>query len=366
MNHTCDFGLSNVRSIAILRPSAVGDFVFSLPALHALRRRYPEAEIVYIGRQWHVDFLADRPCPVDECVVMPPWPGISLPADAVVDPMPVKRFIEWMRDARFDIAMQMYGGGRHSNPLVQQFGARLTAGMRAEDAVPLDRWISFRSLQNRRLQLLEVASLVGAGEVYMERELTVTEHDRRQTEHVVPGNLSERLVVLQPGASDPRRRWPAECFAKVGDVLAGEGAIIAVNGTDEEAAVVHEVIGRMRNPAVDLTGKLSLSGLCGLLDRASLMISNDTGPLHLALAIGTPSVGIYWLTNVFESGPLRQHLHRPAVSMRIHCPVCGIENLNVRCAHEASFVDTVTVREVIERALDLLAVAGARLGSSDR
>lgn len=131
------------------------------------------------------------------------------------------------------------------------------------------------------------------------------------------------------------------------------GALIAVNGTAQEAAIVHEVIERMRYPAIDLGGQLTLPGLCGARERAALLVSNDTGPLHLALAIGTPCVGIHWLTNLIESGPLRQHGHSAALSTRIHCPVCGAENLKARCPHDASFVDDVPVEEVTDLAIAL-------------
>jgi ADP-heptose:LPS heptosyltransferase len=344
--------MNGVRKIAVLRPGAVGDFVFALPALHALRQAYPEAHIVYVGKPWHAEFLAQRPGPIDECIVLPPCPGLGLPAEAQADAT-LARFLDAMREQQFDVALQMYGGGRYANPLLLQFGGRLTAGMKAENAMALDRWVSFRPMQNRRLQLLEVASLIGADMVWLERELVVTGRDRQLAREELPEGAAP-LVVLQPGASDPRRRWPAQRFAELGDILADEGAQVAVNGTAEEAPIVRAVLERMRHRAVDLSGKLSLSGLCGLLERAALLVSNDTGPLHLGLAIGTPSVGIYWLTNLIESGPLRQHLHRPAMSTRIHCPVCGMENLKERCAHDVSFVDVVTVGEVAALAHDLL------------
>ena len=345
--------LSDVRKIAILRPNAVGDFVFSLPCLHALRRAYPDARIVYIGKPWHAEFLAGRPGPVDRVEVIPPCPGVGAPIGADIDPLPVQRFVESMRAAELDLAVQIYGGGHYSNPFITQFGARLTIGLRAADAPPLDRWIAYGPLQNRRLQMLEVATLAGADLLRLESELAVTDKDRREACSVLAADVAQPLVVLQPGASDRRRCWPAERFAAVGDALAAAGAVVAVNGTAEEAPVVHEVIERMRHTAMDLSGRLSLSGLCGLLERASLLVSNDTGPLHLALAIGTPCVGIYWLTNLMESAPLRQHAHRPAMSLRVHCPVCGEENLKSRCAHDVSFVDGVTVDEVIGLAMEL-------------
>jgi ADP-heptose:LPS heptosyltransferase len=345
--------LADIERIAVLRPNALGDFIFALPALHALRAAYPHARITYIGRQWHADFLRGRPVPVDEVRVIPPCPGVGAPLETSADEQAIAGFLAAMRKARFDLAMQLFGGGRYSNPFVRQFGARHTAGLRAEDAPPLDRNIRFGPLQNRRLQLLEAVALVGADSWRMERELTVTAQDRRAAQ-TATGHLTQPLALLQPGASDSRRCWPAERFARLADLLAGAGLQVAINGTEAERPVVRAVLEQARTPILDLSGRLSLQALCGLLERTSLLVSNDTGPLHLGLAVGTPCVGIYWLTNLFESGPLRQDKHRAALSLRTQCPVCGQENLTARCEHDSSFVDGVSVEEVADLAFDLL------------
>ena len=72
--------MENVSRIAVLRPNAVGDFVFALPALHALKHAYPDAELVYVGKEWYAQFLHGRPGPVDRVLVMPPVPGVGAPA----------------------------------------------------------------------------------------------------------------------------------------------------------------------------------------------------------------------------------------------------------------------------------------------
>lgn len=345
--------LPDVRKIAVLRPSAVGDFVFALPALHAFRNTYPEAQIVYIGKQWHADFLKARPGPVDRVAVMPPTAGVGAPPDALLPEEPGRQFIAAMQREQFDLAVQLFGGGRYSNPYVAALGAGLCIGLKAADAAPLDKWVPYGGLANTRLRLLEVAELAGARAWHAEHELSVTGSDRLQAARVLPVT-AQRLVLLQPGSSDARRCWPPAHFAAVGDALAQDGALVAVNGTAHEAPLVRAVVKAMRHRAIDLSGELSLSGLCGLLERCALLISNDTGPLHLGLAIGTPCVGIYWFTNLIESAPLRQQRHRGAMSHRVHCPVCGAENLKTRCAHDASFVADVRPDEVIALAIELL------------
>ncbi|PWF45399.1 glycosyltransferase family 9 protein [Massilia glaciei] len=347
--------LPGVKKIAVLRPNAVGDFVFALPALHALRASYPGADIVYIGRRWHADFLAGRPGPVDRVVVIPPVPGVGVAADAKVDGDAVDAFVAAMVAERFDLAIQAFGGGRFSNPFIMRLGARRTVGLQVAGAGDLDLTVPYGSMCNSRLQLLEVAACAGARAWHFGRpELAVTDADRLAAAQVLPAALPKPLVLLQPGATDPRRRWPAARFAELGDALAGAGALVAINGSEDEAPLVHAVASAMRAPSIDLAGKLALGGLCGVLERCALLVSNDTGPLHLALAVGTPGVGIYWLTNLIESGPLRQHGHRAAVSVRLHCPVCGAENLSTRCAHDVSFVDDVGTARVRACALELM------------
>jgi ADP-heptose:LPS heptosyltransferase len=339
----------DVRKIVVLRPSAVGDFVFALPALQALKQAYPEAELVLAGDAWQRTFLRGRAGPVDRVVVVPPVPGMGASPLMEADTVAVERFIDEMRAERFDLALQMVGGGRHSNPFLLRFGARLTVGARAPGTPMLDRWVPYRTPSQRRLALLEVASLAGAAlrlPPVGQPELALTEADRDEAASVVPLLPGERLILLQPGATDPRRRWPAQSFAALGDRLAQDGTRIAINGSPDEAALVRDVAACMHARAIALAGRLSLRGLCGLLARTALLVSNDTGPLHLGLALGVPSVGIFWLTNLMEGMPLRPSSLHAAMAARTRCPVCDRDNLHTRCPHDVSFVDDVTLAEV--------------------
>ncbi|QJD98611.1 glycosyltransferase family 9 protein [Massilia forsythiae] len=265
----------------------------------------------------------------------------------------------------------------------------MSVGARAPDAAALDCSLPWREPVNRRLALLEIAGLAGAWPTYLPLpELALTPADRIEAARAVAPGAGERLVLLQPGASDPRRRWPARCFAQLGDMLARDGARIVVNGSAQEAGLVAEVAGHMHHPATTLAGPLApapvpapapapgldgtasalgLGGLCGLLARAALVVSNDTGPLHLALALGVPCVGIFWLTNLVEGMPLRPSGLHAALATRTRCPVCGQDNLARRCAHDASFVDEVRVAEVAGLARAALAQRRrVQTGSIDR
>lgn len=343
--------MEGVRKIAVLRANAIGDFLFALPAIEALRARYPVAEIVLLARAWHRDFLAGRPGPVDRVEVVPPYPGVGLDPDAKGDEAACAAFFRRMEAERFDVALQLHGGGRFSNPFVKRLGARRTVGLKAPDAEPLDESVPYHYYQPEVLRYLEVAALLDAPPLLLEPRIVVTERDRREAAPFVPGRP---LAVLHPGASDTRRRWEPARFAAVGDALSRAGAAVAITGTPDERATVDRVRESMQEPALDLCGRLSLCGVTGLLAASRVVISNDTGPLHLAVAVGAATVGIFWCGNLINAGPFGRRRHRPALSWVIRCPVCGTDCTAGRCEHRPSFVDGVTAEEVIGSALDLL------------
>jgi ADP-heptose:LPS heptosyltransferase len=126
-----------------------------------------------------------------------------------------------------------------------------------------------------------------------------------------------------------------------------------VIGTTEEKQLIEAVVTNMKARAQNLCGRLSLGGLAGLLSRCRVLISNDSGPLHLAAAVGAATVGIYMCFNLVTAGlPTRVH-HRPVVSWRVQCPICGIDRSQAACEHRASFVADIPAEDVIAPALDL-------------
>ncbi|MEU4516778.1 glycosyltransferase family 9 protein [Nonomuraea wenchangensis] len=113
----------------------------------------------------------------------------------------------------------------------------------------------------------------------------------------------------------------------------------------------------MRRPATPLVGALSVGGLAALYERCDLVIGNDTGPRHLAAAVGAATIGLYWCGNLVNAGPLTRARHRPLVSWTITCPACGASGVDLRaerCPHDASWVAAISVDEVTEQAEGLL------------
>ncbi len=347
--------VEDVHKLAVLRANAIGDYLVSLPAIEALRAAYPAAELVLLGADWHAGFLADRPGPVDRCLPVPPTAGVRDDRPPR-PPAAVEAFLARMRAEQFDLAVQLHGGGRHSNPFVRRLGARVTAGSRTPDAPTLDRTVPYTPHQHEIHRFLEVAALVGAVPVTLEPRLEVTPADRAEAAAVLAGD-DRPLVVLHPGANDPRRRWPVERLAVVGGELVRKGARLAVVGTASDRGQVDLLLNGLDGDAADLAGRLGLGGLAGLLERATLLVGNDSGPRHLAAAVGTATVAVYWGANLGSYGPLYRARHRTPTSWRLHCPVCGANGLETDCrpSHQSSFMDDVPVDEVLAEALDLLA-----------
>ncbi|SDQ73050.1 ADP-heptose:LPS heptosyltransferase [Thermostaphylospora chromogena] len=373
--------VDGVQRIAVLRANALGDLLLATPALDALKQAYPKARLTLLGLDWHAAFLTDRPGPVDEVIALPPISGVSTAEPGHTAP---PGLMDGLRARRFDLAVQMHGGGRYSNPFIRGLGARVTAGLCTPDAERLDRWVPYLYLQHETLRMLEVAALVGAGADgaahdetgdgtagggtltgngaampypaatprIPEPRIAVTERDRAELARVL-GDPPPGLVAVHPGATDPRRRWPPRRFAAVAARL---DRPVAVTGTEAERDLVEEVATALPD-ATPVVGVLGIGGLAALYERCDLVISNDTGPRHLAAAVGTPTVGVYWCGNLVNAGPLTRTLHRPVTSWTVTCPVCGVAGTDprvARCEHNGSWVRDVAVEDVAEQAEDLL------------
>jgi ADP-heptose:LPS heptosyltransferase len=347
----------HVERIVVLRSNGIGDFVLALPALWALRSAYPGAEITHLGTSWHPELLEGRLGPWDRVAVVPRYPGVR-GEEGERDTPEVRQFLAQQRAERYDLALQLHGGGGNSNPFVAALGARVTAGARDVGAPPLDRWTPYLPYQHEVHRFLEVVGLVGAVPVELEPRLPVSDVDRAAADEVLPAD-DRPLVAVHPGASDARRRWPSERFGEVGQALADRGALVVLvgSGADDEQAA-EKIAAAMSSRPLDLVGRLSLGAMVGVLERCRVVVGNDSGPRHLAAAVGTATVGIYWCGNLINAGPLTRRRHRVGVSFRTVCPECGVDQGKERCPHDPSFVADVPVSEMRAASLDLYDSAG--------
>ena len=356
--------IRGVKKIAVFRATALGDLIFALPALNAIHQSYPQAEIVYLGRAWHAAFLPGRADGVQRVLAVPPAQGSDIEQGRVIDPRVERAFLAEMQAEHFDLAFQMQGGGGYSNPFVRALGARVTIGAKAPAADPLDRWIPYTYYQSEVARLLEITALAGtrAAAASLQPNLRVLGSDLAAAAPLLAG-VDGPFAVLHPGSTDPRRCWSADKFARVGDALAQKyGLRVVLTGVEREGAILSQVERAMQTPALNLCGQLSLDALVGVLTRAKIIIANDTGPLHLALAVGTKAVGLFWGEYVVNSLPLTRSSFLPLIDWQRTCPRCNTfvdkaeadQPTHPRCQHDLSFIERITPEQVLAEADVLL------------
>lgn len=300
------------RRIAVFRALALGDMLCAVPALRALRHGFPDARIDLIGLPWSAELVRRFPAYLDGLVEFPGWPGIP---EVPLDPRRLPGFLEEMQRRRYDLAIQLQGSGLLSNAFVETLGARRTAGAYLPGAwwrTDEPGFIPYPAGRHEIHRLLEVVEATGGRPVGDHLEFPVGPDDRAEIA-ALPGLgalVASSYAVMHPGAGATARRWQPERFAAVGDALAQRGLQVLLTGVASEAAVTAEVASRMRGPALDLAGRTSLGGLAALVDRARLVVSNDTGVAHLAVARAVPSVVVFLAADPDRWAPLDRRLHR--------------------------------------------------------
>ena len=155
----------------------------------------------------------------------------------------------------------------------------------------------------RHLRLLEHLGIPSQG---LHKEMPVFDADRRVlAAHLDDAICEPSYIVIHPGASVPERRWPPERFAAVADHLARQGLRIVLTGGANEELVTSAVQGLMRAPAINLTGHTNLGTLAALLESAALLVSNDTGVMHVGESVGTPLVAVSFDPEAWRWVPAR-------------------------------------------------------------
>ena len=344
--------VAGVRRLAVLRANGVGDYVVAEPALAALRTAYPDAEITLLGAAHTRPLVEDRPGPCDRYVQVPLTRGVRVGDDPDAGPEELEAWCAQQRAQAYDLAVQLHGGGRNSNALLLRLGARTTAGAATPDAPKPDRWVPYTPYQHDTLRWLEVAQTVGALPGRVEPHLAVTEADLRESRAVLPATDAP-LVAVHPGATDGRRCYPEERLGAVAAELAAWGARIVVLGGPGDAERVARVAAALPQGTETVVGGLSLGGLVGTLRRASLLLGNDSGPRHLAGAVGTPTSAVFTYANLADVAPLSRTWHRVAVSWDGACQVCGMRVLEGHCGHGASATWDVPLETVRDMTLEL-------------
>lgn len=300
--------------IAIIKLSALGDVIHALPVAHALRRRFPDARLTWIVEARQSLLLKDHP---DLDGVIPAdtrkWRTLlRSPARVSEVGAELARLTRQLRDSRFEVAIDLQGLIK-SGVLIALTGAPFRIGF---------GWRRCRESLNACFTNLRVVPDPAAAHV-VDQYLCLLEplgvRDRRPVFHLPSSPEAEqrieeflaeqgikhrdRLVALNPGSGRPEKRWPLSHFRILAERLSIDAGarIVLLWGPDEETLAREINDGLAVRPI--LGPQTSLLELAALLRRCALMVGGDTGPLHLAAALGTPALGLYGPTLGRRNGP---------------------------------------------------------------
>lgn len=298
------------KNILIMKPSSLGDIVLALPALTALRRNYPQAKISWLVRPEFAALLENHPH-LDEIIA---FDRNSL-GKAWFHPRAfgaLVSLIRRLRASRLDVVFDFQGLFRTASLAwlsgcrrrFGRAGAREFAHIFYTDKVRQD--MECAHLVDYYLKIIREA---GTQDVRVEFVLPKNpEADESVGRLLARHNVSaDNYAVFVPGSAHADKCWPTERFAELADKIAVEfGFSIVATGIEPEAGVIEKLKSLATVPVRSLAGQTSLSELMALLRGARLVVSNDTGPGHIAAASGVPVVLIFGRSNPVRVAPYRR------------------------------------------------------------
>jgi heptosyltransferase-1 len=303
-----------IQRILVVRLSAIGDVIHTLPASHGLRAAFPDAHIGWMIEERWAELLctpgvarrghrsAGRPL-VDEVhpVNLKTW-GKSFFSLSTLQR--IAKVWNDVRDAGYDAAIDLQGAMR-SAVLARFSGARIVYGAAESRESPASLWYSKKVVARGRHVIEQNLSVAEALVGHPLKLPTVEFPHDPQAEARVQNRLAEfgvgEFAILNPGAGWGAKRWPAERYGAVARGLADLGVRSILNygpGEEELVQVAAKASGETTKGM-----SLTISELIALTRRARLFVGGDTGPLHLAAALRVPVVGIYGPTDPARNGP---------------------------------------------------------------
>ena len=327
-----------LRSILLIRLSALGDILLMTPLLNLLRTTCPQAQIDVLVKAEYRDLLSAHP-------------GIThlLTFDSR---QPLLRTLRGLRADRYDFALDL-----HCTPRSQL----LLLGLRAHRKLTYDKRVLRRALLVRLgwntlsrmtsvpelyaapLRRLGLMGRLGPPTMHLDPEsmAAMQTHINRS----LPDALDQPLLAVAPGTRWATKRWPVERFAAVAQELAREKqAAVVILGGPDEAQLARTLCDKLDVPVVNGAGTLSLMYSAALLNRCRLLISNDSGLMHMATALQVPVVAIFGPT-VQEFGFYPFQAHAEVVSELLPCRPCSTKG-SQRCPlrHHACMQDISSAR----------------------
>lgn len=333
------------HNICIFRLSALGDATHTVPVVRALQAAWPECRI-----SWIIGKLEHR--------LLGTLPGVEF---IVYDKRGGLKAFQGLRRAlqgrRFDVLLHMQVALR-ANLLSRLVKAPLRLGWdaarsRDQHQLFINRRIAAVPFQHQVQGFLEFPRALGLQVAEPDWRLPIARPDHAWAEQQLPGD--QPTLVISPCSSHPLRNWPAERYAGVADHAASalKMRVVLSGGPSalerETAAAIEQA---MQQPSINLVGKDTLGQSMALLQRATALLSPDSGPVHIANAVGTPVIGLYAATWARRSGPYNSlHLtvdRYPEAARQFR----GKEPEQLRWGHrieEPGVMELVTVGDVIQK-----------------
>ncbi len=338
------------RKVVLLRASRIGDFLCATPAYRALRMSLPESEITMITLPILKELVLRSPH-LDRFVAFPGYPGI---AEQLFDAHRTICFFKEMLEEHFDLAIQMQGTGIYSNTFMLLLGSRTTAGFIRPEDTPglLDAALPYPERVHEIEATLALTTFLGVPVQGKDTEfpLWTSDHEAART---LLSQAEPPFIGLHPGAREATRRWPLERFGEVAaDLCRLHGGTVIAVGDEEDEEVEHVLAKGVGKHYLNIMGKTSLGTLGAVIERLSVLVTNDTGPAHIAYALDTPTVTIFGASDPNRYGPLQDGPFR-VLATPAHCRPCGL----ARCPVGNACLEGVAVSQVIEAAEKIIQVA---------
>jgi heptosyltransferase-2/heptosyltransferase-3 len=315
----------------LIRPDHLGDILFLTPALHALRAALPDARITALSGPWGAAAIRDNPDlnGVDVC----PFPGFERQPKASLL-APYRLLFEQARSLQ---------GQNCDTAVILRFdhwwGAWLAAAAGIPRRIGYDRpetrpflteALPYRAERHEVEQngsLLAAAAEPGAIPELGPTRFAIAEADRTwahgwlQSHNVQTG---APLVAIHAGAGAAVKQWSLAAWARVADTLAeSHGAQVLLTGVPEERLLTRAIGEAMAHPVLDAAGETTLGQLAALLERCTLAMGADSGPLHLAVAVGTPTIHLYGPVAPVKFGPWGNPARHIALVTNWPCAPCN-------------------------------------------
>lgn len=294
--------MKNFHNILIVRTDRIGDVVLTTPAIKVLRQACPAARISILVAPLTKDLVTGNPC-INE-IILDDRRGVHR---GIIG---FWRLAVVLRRKKFDLAI-LYHTKKRTNFLCWMAGITRRTGYKNEkfgfllnDPLRDERHFG---KQHEARYCLDVLKHLGifANSIFdkslqdlaEDLYVPVSAHDQAWVEQFCRGyhiSRQERLIAIHPGASDPAKCWSAGQFVElIGQLADRYQSRIVLIGTPQTAGIARQIIARTRVPVLDLTGKTTVGQLAGLLQRCNLVVSNDSGPVHIAAGVKTPCVSIF-------------------------------------------------------------------------